>query len=68
MAVDAWKAELSSKSRPKIAAAVAHPVNHANLFEENWAEALAHEGKLELVILLSKCYPHENTPVRIRSS
>jgi coatomer subunit beta' len=40
-AVDAWKADLTSKKRPKIAASVAHPGVNPDLFEEGWEQALA---------------------------
>ena len=40
-AVEAWKADLSNKKRPKIAAAVADPATNPELFEEGWEEALA---------------------------
>jgi len=40
-AVDAWKADLTSKKRPKIAASVAHPNVNPELFEEGWEQALA---------------------------
>ena len=33
-AVDAWRGELESKNRPKIACGIAHPVEHPELFEE----------------------------------
>lgn len=42
--VDAWRDELKSKGRPKIAGAIASPRDHPDLFEEGWAEALAGEG------------------------
>ncbi|KAF9463704.1 coatomer protein [Collybia nuda] len=40
-AVSAWKEELLSKNRPKIAASVADPSTNPELFEEGWEEALA---------------------------
>jgi coatomer subunit beta' len=43
-AVDAWKGDLISKKRPKIAASIAHPDVNPELFEEGWEQALA--GKL----------------------
>ncbi|ETW83757.1 hypothetical protein HETIRDRAFT_415508 [Heterobasidion irregulare TC 32-1] len=42
--VDAWRDELKSKGRPKIAGAIPSPRDHPDLFEEGWAEALAGEG------------------------
>ena len=42
-AVDAWKADLIGKKRPKIAASVAHPDLNPELFEEGWEQALAGE-------------------------
>jgi len=42
-AVDAWRGELQNKSRPKIAASVAHPDVNADLFEEGWGDALVRE-------------------------
>jgi coatomer subunit beta' len=47
-AVDAWKADLTSKKRPKIAASVTHPDVNPDLFEEGWEQALA--GKLGSLI------------------
>ncbi|KAF7432578.1 hypothetical protein PC9H_004520 [Pleurotus ostreatus] len=43
VAVDAWHADLKAKGRPKIAASVAHPSKHADLFEEGWEDALGKE-------------------------
>lgn len=43
VAVDAWHADLKVKGRPKIAASVAHPSKHADLFEEGWEDALEKE-------------------------
>jgi len=42
-AVQAWKSELTSKSRTKIAAIVADPSSNPELFEEGWEEVLARE-------------------------
>ena len=42
-AVDAWRAELKTKGRTKLAAAVAHPGENPELFEEGWEGALARE-------------------------
>lgn len=39
--VDAWRDDL--KSRPKIAAGIAHPVENADLFTEGWEGALERE-------------------------
>jgi hypothetical protein len=44
-AVDAWKADLVAKNKPKIAASIASPSDHAELFKEGWETALASEGK-----------------------
>jgi len=43
-AVKAWKKEL--KARPKIAEAIADPDVNPELFEEGWADALAHEKEV----------------------
>ncbi|OSX59589.1 hypothetical protein POSPLADRAFT_1067270 [Postia placenta MAD-698-R-SB12] len=40
-AVQAWRTEL--KAKPKLAAAIAHPVDNPELFEEGWEAALARE-------------------------
>jgi coatomer subunit beta' len=42
--VKQWKTEL--KARPKIAGAIADPEENEDLFEEGWAEALAHEKEV----------------------
>lgn len=42
-AVDAWRAELKAKGRTKLAAAVAHPGENPELFEEGWEGALSRE-------------------------
>lgn len=42
-AVEAWKGELRSKGRPKIAAAIATPAENVDLFEEGWENALKKE-------------------------
>lgn len=42
-AVRAWRADLDAKGRAKLSAAIAHPEEHAELFEEGWEEALKHE-------------------------
>ncbi|KAI0033319.1 coatomer protein [Vararia minispora EC-137] len=41
--VDAWRSDLKARGRSKIAAAVASPLEHAELFEEGWGKALARE-------------------------
>ncbi|EEB95660.1 hypothetical protein MPER_05331 [Moniliophthora perniciosa FA553] len=43
-AVDAWHADLNAKGRSKIAAAVAHPSQHPDLFTEGLDSAIAREG------------------------
>ncbi|KII94541.1 hypothetical protein PLICRDRAFT_169285 [Plicaturopsis crispa FD-325 SS-3] len=42
-AVDAWRADLTAKGRPKIAAGIANPTDNADLFEEGWSDALARD-------------------------
>ena len=42
-AVQAWKSELTSKKRTKIAAIIADPSANPELFEEGWEEVLARE-------------------------
>jgi coatomer subunit beta' len=44
-AVDAWRGGLQTKNRPKIAAGIVHPDEHADLFEEGWQRALEKESK-----------------------
>ena len=44
-AVQAWRAELQSKNRTKLAGAVADPSVNPELFEEGWDEALQHESR-----------------------
>lgn len=41
--VEAWRGDLKTKDRPKIAAAIASPSEQADLFEEGWEEALRRE-------------------------
>ncbi|TFY80045.1 hypothetical protein EWM64_g3966 [Hericium alpestre] len=41
--VDAWRTDLKSKNRPKLAAAIASPVENPELFEEGWTQALQRE-------------------------
>ncbi|TFK63457.1 coatomer protein [Pluteus cervinus] len=53
-AVDAWKADLLSKNRPKIAASIAHPDQNSDLFEEDWADALSREGIVFGPLLVTK--------------
>ncbi|KAG6836087.1 hypothetical protein H0H93_011499 [Arthromyces matolae] len=43
-AVEAWKADLQSKKRPKLAAAIADPASNPELFEEGWEQVLAAEN------------------------
>ncbi|KIJ69714.1 hypothetical protein HYDPIDRAFT_120671 [Hydnomerulius pinastri MD-312] len=43
--VDAWRDELKAKNKPKVAASVAHPAEHAQLFEEGWEDALSREAE-----------------------
>ena len=42
-AVQAWKSELTSKKRTKIAATIADPSSNPELFEEGWEDVLARE-------------------------
>jgi len=42
-AVDAWRGELQTKNKGKIAGSIAHPSVNGELFEEGWEEALARE-------------------------
>lgn len=42
-AVQAWKSELTSKNRSKIAAKIADPTEQPDLFEEGWEDAVARE-------------------------
>ena len=46
-AVQAWKGELSSKGRGKLASAIADPVENPDLFEEGWKDAVAREQGAE---------------------
>lgn len=48
-AVEVWRAELRSKNKSKLAAAVAHPIENTDLFEEGWEEALSREEELRAV-------------------
>ena len=43
-AVDAWRTELTSKGRKKLAEAVASPDTNSELFTEGWEEALGKEN------------------------
>ncbi|KAH7905135.1 coatomer WD associated region-domain-containing protein, partial [Hygrophoropsis aurantiaca] len=43
-AADAWRDDLKAKGKPKIAAAIAHPGENPELFEEGWEAALGREG------------------------
>jgi coatomer subunit beta' len=49
--VDAWKDEL--KNRPKIASSIAHPGSNAELFTEDWEDALEREQQTRKSLLLS---------------
>jgi coatomer subunit beta' len=42
--VDAWKSDLQSKGRSKLAASIASPTEHGDLFEEGWSEAVKREN------------------------
>jgi len=42
-AVSAWKEDLRAKNRPKVAASIAHPDEHAEFFSEGWQDALQRE-------------------------
>ena len=46
-AVQAWKGDLQSKKRGKLAAAIADPVENPDLFEEGWKDAVARETGAE---------------------
>ena len=54
-AVDAWRGDLKSKNRLKIAASIVHPENNAALFDEGWEQALSRETSLSGGIFL---FPH----------
>lgn len=43
-AVDAWRGELRTKNKDKIAGGITHPSEHGELFEEGWEETLAREA------------------------
>ncbi|KNZ72668.1 Coatomer subunit beta', partial [Termitomyces sp. J132] len=53
-AVEAWKADLSSKKRPKIAASIADPTSNPELFEEGWEEVLA-AGEYSCALRVAPC-------------
>lgn len=55
-AVDAWRGDLESKNRPKIAAGIVHPKDNAALFDEGWEQALSREASLSASMLLSYIY------------
>ncbi|KAI6042200.1 WD40-repeat-containing domain protein [Pisolithus marmoratus] len=38
-----WRTELRTKNKPKIAASISHPSEHAELFEEGWQDVLSRE-------------------------
>jgi hypothetical protein len=42
-AVEAWRTNLTSKNRSKIAASIAYPLENVELFEEGWEDALRQE-------------------------
>ncbi|KAG2741564.1 hypothetical protein P692DRAFT_20822239 [Suillus brevipes Sb2] len=42
--VDVWRDELRTKNKGKIAWSIAHPSEHAELFEEGWEEALVRKA------------------------
>lgn len=42
-AVQAWRGELTSKNRSKLAASIADPIENEDLFEEGWKDAVARE-------------------------
>ena len=46
-AVQAWKGELENKKRSKLAAAIADPVEHPELFEEGFKDAVTREETAE---------------------
>jgi coatomer subunit beta' len=46
-AVTAWKVELQGKNRGKLADAVADPIEHPELFEEGWKDAVLRETTAE---------------------
>ena len=46
-AVQAWKSELTTKNRSKIAAKIADPTEQPELFEEGWEDAVAREKGAE---------------------
>lgn len=43
----AWRSSLESKGRKKLAAAVASPDDHPELFSEGWSETLEREKVVE---------------------
>lgn len=47
--VDAWRGELKTKGRTKIAAGIADPRENPELFEEGWEDALEREKTVERV-------------------
>ncbi|EJD51286.1 Coatomer, beta' subunit [Auricularia subglabra TFB-10046 SS5] len=44
--VAAWRADLETKGRKKLAASIANPEEHPDLFEEGWAATLSREEEL----------------------
>ncbi|KAI0065970.1 coatomer protein [Artomyces pyxidatus] len=45
--VSAWRDDLKSKGRPKIAASISSPAENKELFEEGWDEALEREKTID---------------------
>lgn len=46
-AVTAWRGELKSKKRDKLAAAIADPTETPDLFEEGWKDSTTHDSTPE---------------------
>jgi coatomer subunit beta' len=42
--VGAWRSDLQSKGRSKLAASIGSPTEHGELFEEGWSEAVKREN------------------------
>lgn len=45
-AVDAWKADLKAKNRPRLADMIASPTADPEVFEEGWDAALEREAAM----------------------
>jgi len=43
--VNAWRSDLEGKGRSKLAASIASPTEHGDLFEEGWTEAVERENE-----------------------